>query len=117
LRGRSHGLAAGAADARCRFADQTVMIQGRTDPYHVTTAAAHPELAQAIGAEVERLLATRRTLTLGDWSPKNIFVSPDRILAIDFEVAHWGDPAFDVAFCLTHLSLKAMRFGGRADYL
>jgi 5-methylthioribose kinase len=108
---------AGDADARDRFADQTVLVQGRTDPYHATTAAAHPELAPAIEAEVERLLATRRTLTLGDWSPKNLFVYPDRVLAIDFEVAHWGDPAFDVAFCLTHLSLKAMRFGARADYL
>jgi 5-methylthioribose kinase len=117
LLGRIHRLAAGDTAARERFADQTVLIQGRTDPYHVTAAVAHPELASAIEAEVERLLATRRTLTLGDWSPKNLFVYPDRVLAIDFEVAHWGDPAFDVAFCLTHLSLKAMRFGGRADYL
>ena len=29
------------------------------------------------------------------------------MLALDFEVAHWGDPAFDVAFLLTHLVLKA----------
>jgi len=117
LLGRIHRLAAGDGAARERFADQTVLVQGRTDPYHVTTAAAHPELGPAIEAEVERLLATQRTLTLGDWSPKNLFVYPDRILAIDFEVAHWGDPAFDVAFCLTHLCLKELRFGGRADYL
>jgi 5-methylthioribose kinase len=117
LLGRIHRLAAGDPAARERFADQTVLVEGRTDPYHVTTAAAHPGLAPAIEAEVERLLATRRTLTLGDWSPKNLFVYPDRILAIDFEVAHWGDPAFDVAFCLTHLSLKEMRFGARVDYL
>ena len=79
----------------------------------MAVAAAHPELAPAIEAEVERLLATRRTLTLGDYSPKNIFVYPDRVVAIDFEVAHWGDPGFDVAFCLTHLSLKAIRFDER----
>jgi 5-methylthioribose kinase len=115
LLGRIHTLAAGDPGARERFADQTVLVQGRTDPYHVTTATRHPELAPAIEAEVERLLATRRTLTLGDYSPKNLFVYPDRVLAIDFEVAHWGDPAFDVAFCLAHLSLKAMRFVAEAD--
>ncbi len=98
-----------AADERVRerFASQTVLIQGRIDPYHLTAAEAHPDLAPRIHAEVERLLATRRALVLGDYSPKNLFVYPDRVVAIDFEVAHWGDPAFDVAFLLTHLVLKA----------
>jgi aminoglycoside phosphotransferase (APT) family kinase protein len=114
LLGRIHRLAAGDPEARERFADQTVLVQGRTDPYHVAAAALHPELAPAIEAELERLLSTRRTLVLGDYSPKNIFVYPDRVLAIDFEVAHWGDPGFDVAFCLTHLTLKAMRLGAVA---
>jgi 5-methylthioribose kinase len=113
LLGRIHRLAAADTAARERFADQTVLVQGRTDPYHVAAAAVHPELAPAIEAEVERLLATRRTLTLGDYSPKNLFVYPDRMVAIDFEVAHWGDPGFDVAFCLTHLALKAICFDER----
>jgi thiamine kinase-like enzyme len=26
---------------------------------------------------------------------------------IDFEVAHWGNPVFDLAYCLGHLILKA----------
>jgi len=113
LLGRIHRLASTDEAARERFADQTVLIQGRTDPYHVAAAAAHPELAAAIEVELERLLATRRTLTLGDYSPKNIFVYPERVVAIDFEVAHWGDPGFDVAFCLTHLTLKSIRFDAR----
>ena len=29
---------------------------------------------------------------------------------LDHEAAHWGQPAFDVAFVLTHLSLKALHF-------
>lgn len=115
LLGDIHRLAASDGEARERFADQTVMIQGRTDPYHLTAAAAHPELKPAIEREVERMLSTRVTLTLGDYSPKNLFVFPDRIIAIDLEVAHWGDPAFDAAFCLTHLVLKAMHFSDRAD--
>ena len=31
---------------------------------------------------------------------------------IDFEVAHFGDPAFDVAFMLNHLLLKRLHRGG-----
>jgi 5-methylthioribose kinase len=109
--GRIHGLALRDAPMlREAFANQTVLVQGRVDPYHRTTADRHPELVEPIRAEVERLLATRRTLTLGDYCPKNSFVYADRILALDFEVAHWGDPGFDTAFCLNHLLLKALRF-------
>lgn len=114
LLGAIQRLSARDPGARARFADQTVMVQGRTDPYHLTAAARHPSLAPAIASEVERLLGTQVTLTLGDYSPKNLFVYSDRVMAIDFEVAHWGDPAFDVAFCLTHLVLKAIHFEARA---
>jgi len=31
-----------------------------------------------------------------------------KIFLIDFEVVHWGDPAFDAAFFLNHLFLKAL---------
>lgn len=118
LLGRIHRTSTSDHRARERFADQTVMVQGRTDPYHMTAASAHPSLAPAIEREVERMLATHAALTLGDYSPKNLFVYDDRVMAIDFEVAHWGDPAFDVAFCLTHLLLKAIHFAPRsAPYL
>jgi 5-methylthioribose kinase len=114
LLGRIHSAAAGDEWARRRFIDQTVLIQGRVDPYHLTAAQANPDLAPIIHAEVERLLGTQLMLVLGDYSPKNTFVYADRVLVLDFEVAHWGDPAFDVAFCLTHLSLKACKFPDRA---
>jgi len=115
LLGRIHRLAASDSQACQQFSDQTVLVQARIDPYHLTAAAAHPALAPAIEREVERLLSTQLTLTLGDYSPKNIFIYPDRVMAIDFEVAHWGDPAFDVAFCLAHLALKALHRAAHAD--
>jgi 5-methylthioribose kinase len=90
-----------------RFQDQAGLIQGRIDPYHRAVAGAHSELASVIDREVERILATRTALVHGDFSPKNIITYPDHLLVLDFEVAHYGDPAFDVAFCLTHLILKA----------
>jgi 5-methylthioribose kinase len=90
------------------FDNHDLLEQGRIDPYHRAAAGAHPRLAAAIGAEIERLETTRRTLVLGDVSPKNVFVYPDRVLFFDVEIAHWGDPAFDLAFCLTHLILKTL---------
>ena len=92
------------------FRDQSLFIQGRIDPYHRTAARHHPDLEPVINAEVERLLATRQVLVHGDYSPKNIVIYAGGVLVLDFEVAHYGDPAFDVAFCLTHLVLKAAHF-------
>ena len=37
------------------------------------------------------------------------------MLALDFEVAHWGDPAFDAAFMLTHLLAKAVHRRDHGD--
>jgi len=118
LLAQMHNRAASDARAQTRFADPTVFLQGRVDPYHRTTAKAHPDLAPLIAAEVERMLRTRRTLVHGDYSPKNIFAYPGHLLLLDFEVAHYGDPAFDTAFCLNHLLLPAVRFPERrARYL
>ncbi len=108
LLGRIHAASAADPAVAVAFADQTTMLEGRIDPYHRFTAARHPELAPLIEAEVERLLATRRALVLGDYAPKNLIAYPDAMLVLDVEVAHWGDPVFDVAFCVNHLCLKAL---------
>jgi 5-methylthioribose kinase len=51
--------------------------------------------------------ARRVGLTHGDWSPKNFLVDGAQVMAIDFEVIHFGDPSFDSAFLLNHLLLKS----------
>jgi 5-methylthioribose kinase len=113
-----HNRAARDTRAQTRFADPTVFLQGRVDPYHRTTTRVHPDLAPFIEAEVARMLNTRLTLVHGDYSPKNIFAYPEHLFLLDFEVAHYGDPAFDIAFCLNHLLLPAIRFPERcARYL
>jgi Phosphotransferase enzyme family len=110
-----HNRAAADSRAQTRFASDTVFLQGRVDPYHWTTAKAHPDLAPVIEAEVQRMLKTHLTLVHGDYSPKNMFVYPEHILILDFEVAHYGDPAFDTAFCINHLVLPAIRFQERSE--
>src|SRR6267378_3045948 len=44
----------------------------------------------------------------GDVSPKNILVGPHGPVFLDAECAWYGDPAFDLAFCLNHLLLKCL---------
>ena len=49
----------------------------------------------------------------GDYSPKNILLYRDRLVLLDHEVIHFGDPAFDVGFSLTHLLSKALHVAFR----
>lgn len=82
--------------------------QLRLDPYLQRTAERHPDLAALLRAEINRLAATRDCLVHGDYSPKNILVSADRLVVLDCEVACFGDAVFDTAFLLNHLFLKSL---------
>ncbi len=53
----------------------------------------------------------------GDVSPKNILLGPDGPVLLDAECAWFGDPAFDLAFCLNHLLLKSVRLPSHAAEL
>ena len=96
-----------------RFVDLTGFYELRLDPFHYAVAAKHPAYAPLIEAVVEDLLASRRCLVHGDFSPKNVLVGDGRVWVVDFEVAHYGDPTFDLAFLLTHLLLKTAHLPDR----
>ena len=83
----------------------------RIEPYHRTVAARYPDLAGAIEGAIEGLLdgGPRRTFVHGDFSPKNVLLGDGGLFVIDFEVAHVGNPLFDVAFLISHLMLKSIR--------
>lgn len=104
-----HNAAAADQDAWRTFADQKIFIELRIDPYLRRTATRHPSLKKRIDHEVERLLENRQTLVHGDYSPKNVLVADDRLFILDFEVAHIGDPSFDLAFLTNHFLLKAVK--------
>lgn len=112
-----HRATLDADGVRERFTDPEAFEQLRVDPYHRTIQRRHPEVAEAVGKLVELMLARRRCLVHGDFSPKNVLVGPDGLWVIDWEVAHYGDPAFDIAFMVNHLLLKALhRPRRRAHY-
>jgi 5-methylthioribose kinase len=90
-----------------RFGDQLIFDQLRIDPYYRATARRHPDLQDRAAELIAESAARRVSLTHGDWSPKNFLVDGTRVIAIDFEVVHFGDPSFDSAFLLNHFLLKS----------
>ena len=104
-------------DLEARYGDQRAFDQLRTDPYYRTIARRHPAIAQQVHDWISEIETLRLALTHGDWSPKNMLVCGDRLVFIDYECLHFGDPAYDLAFCLNHLCLKAFHNPERAASL
>ena len=105
---RIHAASAADASVAAEFPTDDIFFDIRLEPYLLATAARHPDRAGALHALVAATQANRRALVHGDVSPKNILVGPAGPVFLDAECAWWGDPAFDVAFCLNHLLLKCV---------
>ena len=91
-----------------RFGCQTVFDELRLEPYYRATATRHPGLRAFFEELIAECRARRESLVHGDWSPKNfLVVAGGPVMVIDFEVIHYGNPAFDAAFLLNHLLLKS----------
>ncbi len=106
--GKIHAASAANTEVARQFDTTANFKQLRIEPYLLTTGSRHPELQPFFEIEAQRLASTRLCLVHGDFSPKNIMISPSRMVLLDCEVAWYGDPAFDVAFLLTHLLLKGL---------
>jgi len=102
---------------RDRFDSDAIFHAIRIEPYLVHTSRVHVDLTAPITALADRTLAHKRTLVHGDVSPKNILVGPRGPVLLDAECAWFGDPAFDVAFCLNHLLLKCIAVPSKASDL
>lgn len=91
-----------------QFGDQTVFDELRLDPYYRFTAARHPDCASHFEKLIASCGARRVSLVHGDWSPKNLLTAENGVMAIDFEVVHYGNPCFDTGFLLCHLVMKSI---------
>ena len=89
------------------FEDRSFFESLRLEPYYGYTATQVPPAADFLHALVDDTRACRISLTHGDYSPKNILVHEGRLVLLDHEVIHFGDPAFDLGFSLTHFLSKA----------
>jgi 5-methylthioribose kinase len=110
-----HAQTARRTDLAERFGNRQVFVELRVDPFYRRLAATAPEVAVPIARLIDEMFATVVCLVHADFSPKNVLIADERIVLVDFETGHLGDPAFDLGFFLSHLLLKtvlhAQRFG------
>ena len=103
-----HSRTAACPAIASEFQTNAIFYDIRLEPYLVATAHAHPDRAKPLMDLVTATQAHKKALVHGDVSPKNILCGPNGPVFLDAECAWWGDPAFDLAFCLNHLLLKCL---------
>lgn len=111
LLGRWRAGSAHRADLARRFDDLTYFEELRVEPFFRRIRGRFPDLGPHIDRIIETLVSQRSALVHGDFSPKNMLADGGELVLLDFEVSHWGNPRFDVAFLLAHLVLKRARRG------
>lgn len=105
-------------DIARQIGDRTLFEELRVAPYYRTLAVARDDARAPLERLIESLAANSCSLVHADFSPKNLLLFSGGLLMVDFETGHYGDPAFDLGFYLSHLVLKACHQVPRhADYL
>jgi thiamine kinase-like enzyme len=117
LLGMLQSASANHPDIPRDFANQAYFEELRIEPFFLRVAQANPNLRAGIDLAVAALRAPGTTLVHGDFSPKNLLADASDVVVLDWEIAHWGNPRFDIAFMLSHLILKGSRKVDAAPYL
>ncbi len=105
---RIHAATAGRREIASAFANNAQFRELRLDPFLLHVAGKHADVARELRAMAEEIATTQIALMHGDVSPKNILCGPCGPVFLDAETACYGDPAFDLAYCLNHLLLKCV---------
>ncbi len=100
-------------DAAIDFADRSFFQSLRLEPYYAYTGEQEAGAKAFLRRLIAETLRREDTVVHGDYSPKNILVHGGNLIPLDHEVMHWGDPAFDIGFSLTHLLSKANHLAPR----
>jgi aminoglycoside phosphotransferase (APT) family kinase protein len=112
---RIHAATAGRPEVSEAFPPDDGFFALRVSPFLLFTAGRHPDVAPRLEALAADLGARRTALVHGDVSPKNILMGPKGPVFLDAECVTFGDPAFDLAFCLSHLLLKTIWLAPHRD--
>ena len=115
--GAIHAATARRPELAAKFATDEAFFALRLEPYLLAAAVRRPLVAPALRVLVDLTASTHLALVHGDVSPKNILIGPTGPVFLDAETAWWGDPAFDLAFCLNHLLLKTLVVADRGPAL
>ena len=104
-------------ETRRTFADTTYFESLRLEPYYLYTARQIDEASEFLNTLASETLNHKDSLAHGDFSPKNTLIYRGKLILLDYEVMHFGDPAFDVGFALTHFLSKAHHLPKERDQL
>jgi Phosphotransferase enzyme family len=116
--GTWHAETVAESGLEAQFDTFTAFEELRLRPFHETVMRRRPDLAKPVGACLEELRSVRSCVVDGDYAPKNMLVAPDgRAWKFDLEVAHLGNPVFDLGFFLSFVLLSAIRWPELADEL
>ena len=105
---RIHSATAGDSQVAQAFATDHVFFPIRLEPYLIATGRAHADVRARLNELAQITAATKQALVHGDVSPKNILHGARGPVFLDAECAWYGDPVFDLAFCLNHMLLKCL---------
>lgn len=86
-----------------RFVTDRIFHAARIEPLLLATAEAEPLVATRLRQLAVNTERSKLALVHGDFSPTNFLIGPKGPVLLDAECAWYGDPAFDVALCLSHL--------------
>ena len=93
------------------FREDSLFEQLRINPFYRILATKHEIIANRVTDLIAELERSQLCLVHGDYSPKNVLVEKNsQVIVLDFEVAHTGNPVFDLAFLLGHLLCKQEYF-------
>lgn len=99
------------------FADTTYFESLRLEPYYLYAGQKTPAAAGFLNALAQETLLQKISLIHGDFSPKNTLIYRGKLMLLDYEVVHFGDPAFDVGFAFAHFLSKAHHLRKERAYL
>ncbi|HLJ10722.1 MAG TPA: phosphotransferase, partial [Planctomycetaceae bacterium] len=88
-----HRQTAERPDLRDVFGDTSVFVELRVDPFYRRIAEISSETRPHIDRLIAEMFSTPVCLVHADFSPKNVLIAGERIMLVDFETAHYGDPA------------------------
>jgi aminoglycoside phosphotransferase (APT) family kinase protein len=115
--GKIHAVTAINPALADEFRTDGIFFDIRLDPYLGQVGRVHADLAGRMRFLIGATQSNKHALVHGDVSPKNILCGPGGPVFLDAECAWWGDPAFDLAFCLNHLMLKCLWVPAAQDAL
>ena len=111
-----HNATAIDAAIKTKFMEGELFEQLRVSPFYRAVANKNPNLQQVINSLIVEITTEKIALVHGDFSPKNILATADHSpIILDFEVAHTGNPVFDLAFVSAHLLCKTIRTQSAAE--